>query len=118
MIKDINSGSIVRLTCIDEIGKAICNAFLWVPLNRYQGGCCTKEEEYTKILEDKYRMELVNWSVGLLKMNVLDLIILCTLQWAVDQLMSGRNRDSEVLDNTVREMWNCENIQTAFTNVC
>jgi len=87
--EDVNCDSTWMLDNIRKVGEAIRSAFYWIPVNvkcylymDNAGGHGTEDaiNEYTKILETKYNIEIVHQVPRSLETNCLDLGIWCSLR--------------------------------------
>ena len=74
-------------------------------------------KEYTRILLDEFSIEIIHQLPRSPETNVLDLGIWCSLQRAVDKLIRGRRGYIKALDQGVRQVWDSNELSTAFGNV-
>ena len=83
------------------------------------GGHGTREaiDEYTKILLEKHKIEIIHQCPRSPETNVLDLGIWCTLQWAVDAYMRGKLGDLDALHQGVMDTWKDSKMEKAFNGV-
>ena len=131
--KDCSCDSKWMLETMNEVGKAIRDAYHWVkwdPQNVQEsdviylmmdnaGGHGSNEavEKYTEDLKNKYKIEIIQQVPRSPETNVLDLGIWMSLQSAVEKEHRGQKNDANALDKTVMKVWADVASKEAFLNV-
>ena len=124
--QDISCDSNYMLDIMPKVGKAIREAFFWVPSDHYvylildsAGGHGTKDAiaQYKQVMAEEYKIILVHQIPQSPDTNVLDLGIWMSLQSAVEKCHRLRRGDKESLDASVMKVWKDVANEEAFTKV-